>query len=145
MTSSYEAFWELQRFAVVGHSARKPFPRLTYGKLKERGKVVYAVDPSRQEIEGDPAYPDLASLPGKVDAIVLEVPRDETGGWMEKAAVTGAKDVWIHQQTETPEAVALAAQHGVRLRTGTCAVMYLNRGFNPHAIHGFLRKLGGNY
>jgi predicted CoA-binding protein len=145
MTSAYESFWELQSYAVVGHSANKPFPRLTYGKLKERGKTVYAVDPSRKEIEGDPAYPDLASLPGKIDAVVLEVPKEETKGWVEKAVSAGVKDVWIHQKTDTPEAIALAQQHGVRLRTGTCAVMYVNRGFSPHAIHGFFRKLAGKY
>jgi predicted CoA-binding protein len=145
MTSTYESFWESQSYAVVGHSANRPFPRLTYGKLKKLGKTVYAVDPSQKQVEGDPAYPDLDSLPGKIDGVIMEVPKEETKGWVEKAAALGVKDVWIHQNTDTPEAVALAAQHGMRLRTGTCAVMYVNRGFSPHAILGFFRKLSGKY
>jgi uncharacterized protein len=145
MPSNYETFWTLDRYAVVGHSAEYPFPRLTYGGLKKLGKTVYAVDPSAKTIEGDPAYADLKALPGPIDAVVVEVPNNETASWVQRAADAGVKDVWLHAQTETPEAVALAKQHGLRLRTGTCAVMYVTRGFSPHAIHGFFRKLRGVY
>ncbi len=74
MTSDYESFWQLKSYAVVGHSARRPFPRLTYGGLKDNGKQVYAVDPSAKRIEGDPAYDDLQSIPAPCDAVVVEVP-----------------------------------------------------------------------
>ena len=145
MPSNYETFWQLDRYAVVGHSARRPFPRLTYGGLKSMGKTVYAVDPSVDKVEGDPTYPDLDRLPGPVDAVVVEVPRDETRAWVEKAANAKVQDLWLHMNCDTPEAVALAQEHGIRLRTGTCAVMYVRRGFSPHAVHGFIRKLFGKY
>jgi predicted CoA-binding protein len=143
--SDHETFWQFDRYAVVGHSAVRTFPRLTYGGLKSLRKTVYAVDPSAKTVEGDAAYSDLSSLPGPVDAVVVEVPREETMSWVERAIRAGIKDVWLHANTDTPEAVALAREHGLRLRTGTCAVMYLNRGFSPHAIHGFIRKLLGKY
>jgi predicted CoA-binding protein len=145
MPSDYETFWQFERYAVVGHSTRRAFPRLTYGALRKGHKTVYAIDPSVNTIEGDPAYADLSALPGPVDALVIEVPKDETHLWVQKAADAGIKEVWLHMNTDTPEALAIAKDKGLRLRKGTCAVMYLNRGFSRHAIHGFIMRLLGRY
>ena len=145
MPSDYESFWTFNRYAVVGHSARRPFARLTYQGLKDNGKTVYAVDPSAERLEGDPAYPDLASLPEKVDGVVLELPKEETAAWLKQAIEAGVQDIWIHQMTESPEALALAHEHGIRLRSGTCAVMYLKRGFSFHSIHRVVNRLRGKF
>jgi predicted CoA-binding protein len=145
MSSPHEKFWMNASYAVVGHSARKSFPRLTYGALKAQGKKVYPVDPSREQIEGDRAYPDLPALPEKVDAVVLEVPREETLGFVRQAAEAGIMDVWVHMGRETPEAVALAREKGLNLLTGTCAVMYVSPGLSYHSVHKWLNKLLGRY
>ncbi len=143
--SSYETFWEHNSFAVVGHEAKKNFPHLTYRGLKRLGKVVFPVDPSADAIDGEKAYADLEDLPQHVDAVVLEVPKEETRDWVEKAADAGIKDVWIHMQRETPEALALAQQRGLNARSGACAVMYLTPGFTYHSIHKWIMKLAGKY
>jgi predicted CoA-binding protein len=145
MPSDHESFWAAQTYAVVGHSTKRAFPRLTFGGLKDNGKTVYAVDPSAERIEGDTAYPDLASLPNKVDAVVLELPKEESATWVKQAIDAGVQDIWVHQMTETPEALALAREHGVRLRSGTCAVMYLKRGFTYHSIHRMIFRLLGKF
>jgi predicted CoA-binding protein len=145
MASEYETFWNNRSFAVVGHAAKKNFPRLTYRGLKKLGKVVFAVDPSADEIEGDRAYAGLDALPEKVDAVVLEVPKEETKHWVSKAAEAGINDVWIHMQRETPEALALAKEKGLNVRSGTCAVMYVTPGFTFHSIHKWIMKLVGKY
>jgi predicted CoA-binding protein len=145
MPSDYESFFALARYAVVGHSAKKPFPRLTLLGLQDNGKTAYAVDPSARVIEGKPAYADLASLPGPLDAVVLEVPKEESADWVKRAADAGVKDVWIHQGRDTPEAVSLAKDKGIHLRTGTCAVMYLRRGLTYHSIHRLIYKALGKY
>ena len=144
MPSSYETFFDNQSFAVVGHSDKKPFPALTYGGLKNNGKKVFAVDPSADTVEGDPAYSDLEALPEKVDAIVIEVPRAETRDWIEKAADAGIEHVWLHQTADTPEAIALAKDRGLNVRYGTCAVQYVDGRF-PHSIHKLIRKLLRRY
>ena len=141
----YESFWENRSYAVVGHAARKNFPRLTYRGLKKLGKVVYPVDPSSAEIEGDRAYGNLESLPQKVDAVVLEVPKEETRDWVEKAAQAGITEAWIHMNRETPEALELAKQKGMHVRSGTCAVMYLKPGPTYHSIHKWINKVAGKY
>ena len=67
MPSECEGFWDADSYAVIGHQAsKKPYPKITYGALKERGKTVYAMDPDGGTVEGDTAYADFASLPGPV-------------------------------------------------------------------------------
>jgi len=145
MPSDYETFWQFESYAVVGHSAKRPFPRLTYGGLKRNKKKVYPIDPSASTVENDPTFASFEALPGAVDAVVLEVPKEETRDWVQKAADAGIKNVWLHMNTDTPEALATANEKGIHLRKGTCAVMYLNRGFSPHAVHGFIMKLLKKY
>ena len=145
MASNYETFFENNSFAVVGREAKKNFPRLTYQALKDLGKEVVPVDPSAREVEGDQAYADLEQLPLKVDAVVLEVPKEETEGWVARAAKAGIEDVWIHLQRDTPEALALAKEKGINVRSGTCAVMYLTQSFSYHSIHKWIMKMVGKY
>jgi hypothetical protein len=144
MPSHFETFFDHQSFAVVGHSAKKPFPALTYGGLKKQGKKVFAIDPSTETIEGDSAYADFEALPGDVEAVVIEVPREETLGWIEKVAAAGIKNVWLHMSADTPEALALAKKEGLDVRHGTCAVQYVDGRF-PHSIHKLIRKVLKRY
>lgn len=145
MASKFEAFWDHQRYAVVGKSAVKPFPSLTYGALKARpGTTVYAVDATAEEIDGDQTVEDLAHLPGPVDGAVLEVPKEETAAQVEAAVQAGVPRVWIHMGRETPEALQLAEEAGMEVCSGTCAVQYVRGGF-PHNLHRGLRKLTGHW
>ena len=76
---------------------------------------------------------------------MIEVPKEETRDWVERAADAGVRDVWIHMRRETPEALALAQERGLDLRFGTCAVMYVTPGFTYHAIHRGIMKLLRKY
>lgn len=145
MPSNHETFFRLARFGVVGHSKVKPFPLITYRRLKALGKSVHAIDPSTDQIDGDRAYPDLAALPGPIDALIIETPKAETRDWVNAAAEAGIRDVWVHQGLETPEAVTVAETRGINLRTGSCAVMYLDPGLSVHGLHKLIMKLTGRY
>jgi predicted CoA-binding protein len=145
MASAHEMFWTRSTYAFVGHSAKKGFPRISYGELKKGGKKAFAVDPSVDQIDGDKTYPDLRSLPEKVDGVVIEVPREETLDWVRQAADAGIKNVWVHMNRDTPEALALAKEKGLNIVTGTCAVMYVTQSPSYHSIHKWLNKLLGKY
>jgi hypothetical protein len=136
----------MNRYAVIGNgSSVRPFPKLTYGELKKSGKVVFPIDPSAEAIAGDRAYASLSALPEPVDAVVIEVPKTETLQWCKAAVDRGIKDIWLHANTDSPEVIEFTKEHGVRLRTGTCAVMYLHRGFSVHAVHRFINRMRGKY
>jgi len=145
MSESHQKFWNHSSYAVVGHSSAKPFPKLTYKELKKQGKRVFAVDASVEEVEGDRTLPDFASLPERVEAVVLEVPKEETAGWVAQAADAGISRVWIHMNRDTPEALAVGKERGVDLVTGTCAVMYLDQGLSVHGLHRWINKRMGQY
>jgi predicted CoA-binding protein len=145
MASECERFWEAGSYAVVGHGAKRAFPKLTYNALKERGKTVYAVDPEAAEVEGDAAYADFESLPARPEAAVLELPKEETAAWVVKAADAGVTEVWLHQMTDTPEALQTAEERGLHAVTGHCAVMYNIPGLSMHAPHRWIWKLLKKY
>jgi predicted CoA-binding protein len=146
MPSFYETFWDNQSFAVVGNSADKPFPILTFSNLLKQGTLVFPVDPSIKDIDGVPTFPDLASLPQAVEGVIIEVPAEQTAAWVKAAADAGIKHVWIHQGADTPEALAIGKDRGLLVRHGTCAVMYVTKGFaQGHGIHRFLWKALGKY
>ena len=145
MASEHEKFWEHSSFAFVGHSAVKPFPKISYTTLKKQRRKVFPVDPSIEEIAGDKTFSDFDALPEPVDAVVLETPKEETADWVKKAADAGIKNVWIHMNRDTPQALEVAEKEGLKVVTGTCAVMYVNKGFSFHSFHRWLRKMSGKY
>jgi predicted CoA-binding protein len=145
MPSNNEQFWMLNSFAFIGHSAVASFPLLSYRAAKKLGKKVFAIDPSAPVVDGDKCYASLAELPEKIEGIVIEVPKGETLQWIEQAAAAGIKDVWIHMNRDTPEALALAEKSGMNVRTDTCAVMYVTPGFSGHSIHRWIQKLRKKY
>lgn len=146
MASEREQFFTLDSYAVVGNSAERTFPKISYGNLKKLGKKVYAVDISgADQVEGDDNHGSLADLPGEVQGVILEVPKEQTLGQVQEVVKLGAKDLWIHMGTDTPEALALAAENGLRVRHGTCAVMYTQQGFSYHSIHKWIMKMAGKF
>ena len=140
--STRQDFWTLSSFAFIGDSrGKRAFPKISYEGAKKQGKTVYPVDPAGGTVDGDTVYTDLSQLPGPVEAAVLEVGKDDTAAWVTKVADAGIKNVWIHQQTDTPEALKAAEDRGLRVEHGTCAVMYVRPGFNAHAFHRGIMKI----
>lgn len=57
---------------------------------------IFPINPSRDEILGERAYPDLASLPEPVDHVFIMVPGDRVAGLLPDCAKAGAKVVTIY-------------------------------------------------
>jgi predicted CoA-binding protein len=66
------------RVAITGVSreAKGHGSNVVYQRLRARGYEVFAVNPNAEEVEGDPCYRDLRSIPGGVEAVV---DRNEAG------------------------------------------------------------------
>jgi uncharacterized protein len=142
MPSTRQEFWNAESYVVIGDTRTgRAFPKITLKGLTKLGKTVYAVDPGGADVGGATVYPDLSALPGAVEAAVLEVPKEETAGWVGKVADAGIANLWIHQQTDTPQALKAAHERGLRTEHGTCAVMYVRPGLSPHALHRGYMKL----
>src|SRR4026209_34697 len=67
-------FLAQKRIAVAGVSrtnSHHPTGNLIYHRLKRAGHDVFPVNPNMQAFEGDRCYPDVKSIPGGVDGVVI--------------------------------------------------------------------------
>ncbi len=76
-------FLAQRRIAIAGVSrdnSHHPAANLIYHRLKSAGHDVFPVNPHMQTFEGDHCYPDLQSIPGGVDGVVIITrPRPQGG------------------------------------------------------------------
>ena len=75
-------FLAQKRIAVAGVSrdgGHHPVGNLVYRRLKTTGHHVFAVNPHMQTFEGDRCYPDIKSIPGGVDAVMITTPSTPPG------------------------------------------------------------------
>ena len=119
-----------QRVAVTGVS-RTPKTHGSnsiYKRLRERGYDVFAVNPNAVEVEGDRCYPDLASIPGSVEAVVIATRPERAEETMRECAVLGIKHVWMHWGAGDSSVSAAAAQYGrergITVIDGGCPLMF---------------------
>jgi len=140
MTTVKEAaadFLAQKRVAVVGVS-RNPQghgSNIVYQRLRDRGYEVFAVNPNADEIEGDKCYPNLGSIPGGVDAVVIGTSPANAPAVMEDAVAAGISRVWMHRSfgsgSVSDQATAAGRDKGVTVIDGGCPLM-----FDPTADFG---------
>ena len=107
-------FLSLKRIAVTGVSKKKPGAHgsnAVYERLRARGYDVFAVNPNADSIDGAPSYPNLTSIPGGVDAVVIGTRPDRAQATMRECVDLGIKYAWMHRSVDagsvrTPEAAA---------------------------------------
>jgi predicted CoA-binding protein len=63
--------------------------------LKDHGFEIVPVNPNYQEILGEKCYPDLLSIPGKIDVVDLFQKPEQVMPFVEQAISVGAKVVWM--------------------------------------------------
>lgn len=125
-----EQFLAHRRIAVTGVS-RTPGGHggnVVYKRLRDRGYEVFAVNPNAREVEGDPAWPDLTSIPGGVDAVVLATRPDVAEQTMRECVDLGIGQVWVHRAlgagSMSEAAVRYGRERGVQVIDGGCPLMF---------------------
>ena len=119
-----------KRVAVTGVS-RTPDTHASntvYKRLRDRGYEVFAVNPNAHEVEGDPAYHDLRSIPGGVEAVVIGTRPELADQTMHECADLGIKHVWMHRGpgggSVSQSATAYGLEHGIAVIDGGCPCMF---------------------
>ena len=119
-----------KRIAVTGVS-RDPSNHggnVVYQRLRERGYEVFAVNPNADTVEGDPAYVDLKSIPGGVDAVVIATRPSIAEQTMRECVELGINQVWMHRAfgagSVSDAATAYGRDHGVTVIDGGCPLMF---------------------
>ncbi|HMF98766.1 MAG TPA: CoA-binding protein [Vicinamibacterales bacterium] len=144
-------FLAQRRIAVAGvsrESSHHPAANLIYRRLKNTGHQVFAVNPHMQTFEGDRCYPDLQSIAGGVDGVVIVTRPESTERIVRDCRDAGVRRVWMHQSMQkgssvSPEAVEYCRQHEISVIAGACPMMYGTGVDFGHTCMRWILKLTG--
>src|SRR5581483_4734067 len=145
-----QAFLAQKRIAVVGVSDRRETGcNSHYRKFKDAGYQVYAVNPHMSTFDGATCYPDLKSIPEKVDAVFILANPKVTAAIVRQCVELGVRHVWMHclmgtkpgvaagMTSVSREAVEMCRQNGIAVIPGSCPNQFLNPDFG----HGLMRSM----
>jgi len=88
--------------------------------LKEQGYRIFPVNPTAMEILGEKAYPDLSSLPEKVDVVQVFRKPEDVPPVVDEAIKVGAKVVWMQEGIRHEEAARKARAAGLQVIMDAC-------------------------
>jgi predicted CoA-binding protein len=150
MNEAASAFLANKRIAVTGVS-RNPQGHggnVVYQRLRERGYDVFAVNPNAETVEGDPCYPNLKSIPGGVEAVVIATNPERAGATIAECAELGIGRVWMHRGpgagSVDPEAAVYGRSVGIEVIDGGCPCMFAQTADAGHKFMKFFLSLSGN-
>ena len=118
-----------KRIAVAGVS-RDPHQAANaiFRKLRGAGYEAIPVNPGAATVEGVPCYPDLGSIPGPVDGVIVVTHADVSIQVVRQCAERGVKHVWFHRSfgggSVSHAAVDECKARGISCLVGGCPLMY---------------------
>ena len=130
LNESVSEFLAQERLAVAGVSREGKLPaNVIFRKLRAAGYEVYPVNPKAEEVEGVPCYPDLASVPARLQGVVVATPSQATEAVVRECVALGIPRVWMHRSfgegSVSETAVAACRSAGISVIPGACPMMYL--------------------
>jgi uncharacterized protein len=151
LETKVQDFLGQKRIAVAGVSRDKghhPVGNLIYDRLKRTGHDVFAVNPHMQTFEGDRCYPNLQSIPGGVDGVVIITRPETTERIVRDCDDAGVHRVWMHQSmgkgsSVSSEAVDYCREHDISVIAGACPMMFGPGVDFGHTCMRFVLRLTG--
>jgi uncharacterized protein len=107
--------------AVVGLSSNPE--KESYGiaeYLQQQGYRIIPVNPTAPEILGEKTYPDLESIPDKIDVVQLFRKSEDVPPFVDSAIKVGAKVVWMQVGIENESAAQKAHAAGLKVVMNAC-------------------------
>ena len=129
MPQSVAAFLDGKRIVVAGVSRSGTAPaNAILRRLRDTGHEAIPVNPNASTVEGQTCYPDVRSVPGPIDGVMV-VTHPSISAEVARAAVErGIKHVWLHRSfgsgSVSPEAVQVCRAGGIEPIVGGCPLMY---------------------
>jgi predicted CoA-binding protein len=126
---SIEQFLRGKRIGVAGVSrdGRQPANAI-YRRLRDSGYDVFPVNPRASEVEGVPCYPDVASLPGPIDGVVVATHPDVVADVIRQCGESGIGRVWLHRSfgsgSVSEEGIRECEERGIDVIVGGCPLMF---------------------
>jgi predicted CoA-binding protein len=145
LQSAVDDFLAQRVIAVAGVSRDGNLPaNHIFRKLKTAGYEVYPVNPKTSEVEGESCFPDLASVPARIEGVVVATPPSAAGILVDECIRLGIPRVWMHRSfgegSVSSEAEERCRKAGIALIPGACPMMYLEPvDFAHRCIRWFLK------
>ena len=116
-----EILQSAKTIAVVGlsYSQEKESYRIA-SYLREQGYRVIPVNPTAPEIMGEISYPDLQSVPEKIDVVQVFRKSEDVPPIVDDAIQAGAKVVWMQEGIVHEEAAQKALEAGLQVVMDAC-------------------------
>jgi uncharacterized protein len=129
LPDSVADFLQGKRIAVAGVSrSGKEAANAVFRKLRGSGYETFPVNPATQEVESVRCFPDLVSIPGSVDGLVIVTHPKVSIELVRQCADRGIRRVWFHrsfgQGSVSEEAVRECQARGIHCIVGGCPLMY---------------------
>jgi predicted CoA-binding protein len=81
------------------------------------------VNPGRDTVDDDPAYPTLAEIPERPTIVNIVVPPQRTLRILEQAQELGLRNVWVQPGAENDEVLAYLERGQFSFLTNTCIMV----------------------
>jgi predicted CoA-binding protein len=121
MTQEEEILKGSKIIAIVGLSSNPDRPSNEVGRyLKAHGYSVIPVNPNEKAILGETCYPDLSSIPVKVDVVDVFRRAEDVPPIAAEAVKIGAKVLWMQEGIVSEEAAATGRQGGLTVVMDRC-------------------------
>ena len=121
MTNIEDILRNSRTIAVVGLSADPERPSYVVASyLKEHGYKIIPVNPNEKTILRKKSYPDLASIPEKVDIVDIFRRSEDVPPIVREAIKIGAKTIWMQERVINKEAAAEARKAGLKVVMNKC-------------------------
>ena len=135
-----ELYKSIHTIASVGISSNEDKPSFWITHyLQEHGYRIIPVNPTAKEIHGEKTYPDLLSIPDKVEVVQLFRRAEDVPPYVEQAIQIGAKVVWMQEGISNPEAAQKAEAAGLTVVMDRCMRAEHIRLFGPSLLNLFRR------
>jgi len=129
LPDSVADFLSGKRIAVAGVSrSGRQAANAIFRKLRDSGYEVLPVNPAASEVEGVRCFPNLISIPGTVDGVVVATHPKVSVELVRQSPACGIHRIWFHrsfgQGSVSEEAVRECQARGVQCIVGGCPLMY---------------------
>ena len=127
-----EILEESRAIAVVGLSNKEDRDSNRVARyLQSRGYRIIPVNPGQKEILGEVSYPDLKSVPERIDIVDVFRKSEAVPEIAEAAIAVGAKILWLQQGVRHDQAAERAQKAGLTVLQDVCimvaAMLYLKQ------------------
>lgn len=122
-------FLRCRRIAVAGVSrGTGSSANAVFRKLRDSGYDVFPVNPNAKEVEGTKCFPNLESIPGEIDGVLIATHPGVSVEVVRQALRRKILRIWFHrsigQGSVSEDAVRECETHGIHCIVGGCPLMY---------------------